>query len=592
VRSALILDGHSRAAVEATQALGRAGIEVTVCASEPRCVAFSSRHARHKLQQPPSVAVESFMQWLRELDSQRHYQLIVPSTESSLQAFLALPEEDELRRRAVLPSRHALTTTLDRSLTWKLAEELGVPVPRQRLIDALPPGAAASNFPLVLKPVRSKAVEGGELKTFAPVIVRDAVARLSVLEDWVPRMAVLEQEYVQGWGVGVELLYRRGDLVWYFAHERLHEWPLTGGASTYRRAIEPPPQMLDASRRILDALGWHGVAMVEFKRRSDGSFVLLEINPRLWGSLALSITAGIDFPLGLWKIATDAPLSPQPRYRLGARARHLRADLSWQKANLLADRSDPLLLVRPRLRSLLEPARVLAGLERWDHFRWSDPGPMLRELRELVGVVVSAGQRRKRIARYLRQRERITARALGRLASVRPSRPPQLLMLCQANICRSPFAAEVARIRLAGCRISSAGFDPRANRPTPPNVAEEATRMGVDMSACRSTPVSEELLRAADLILFMDLKQYEQLRTHYPQHLERALPLGLFARPPAVEIEDPNHQDAAATRRILAQIAGAIGRLAADLGGSADHPVGPPHDRTDETTDDAADMSR
>lgn len=563
---ALILDGHSRAAVEATQSLGRAGIDVTVCASEPQTVAFGSRHARHKLDQPPSVPVEDFIQWLRELDSRHHYELIIPSTESSLQAFVALPEQDSLRLRAVMPSRESLTTALDRSLTWKLAVELGVPVPAQQLISQLPDAAAVVTFPRVLKPVRSKTVDRGELKTFAPVIVGDALARSSVLQDWVPRMAVLDQEYVRGWGVGVELLYCKGKAVWHFAHERLHEWPLTGGASTYRRAIEPPEGMLAAARRLLDALQWHGVAMVEFKRRIDGSFALMEINPRLWGSVALSVAAGVDFPLGLWRIAKGMPLPAQPRYRHGLRLRHLSTDIGWQKANFLADHGDPMLLTRPRLRSLVEPALVLFGRERWDHFHLSDPGPMWRELRQIARTVVSAGRRQGRIQRLLRQRDRIIAQTAKRMGAVRRSRAPLIVILCQANICRSPFAAQVARTRLTGCRIVSAGFDPRGNRATPPNVAEEAIRMGIDMSGCRSTPVSEDLLRTADLILFMDLKQYDQLRGRFPQYLARAVPLGLFAEPAAVEIEDPNHQDADATRQILVQIEQAVGQLAQTLG--------------------------
>ncbi|HEY2036846.1 MAG TPA: ATP-grasp domain-containing protein, partial [Steroidobacteraceae bacterium] len=497
---ALILDGHSRAAVEATQSLGRAGVEVTVCAGEPQTVAFGSRYARHKLDQPPPVPVDGLIDWLRALDARERYQLLIPATESSLQAFLALPEQDPLRVRAVLPSRQALTTTLDRSLTWQLAAQLGVPVPAQRLIAELPDPLGERTFPRVLKPVRSKALDQGELKTFAPVIVHDAAARLSVLQDWVPRMAVLEQEYVRGWGVGIELLYRDGRPAWHFAHERLHEWPLTGGASTYRRAIEPPAEMLAAARRMLDALEWHGVAMVEFKRRDDGSFALMEINPRLWGSLALSIAAGVDFPLGLWKIATGVPLPAQPRYRRGLRARHLSSDISWQKANFLADHGDPLLLTRSRWRSLLEPALVLVGRERWDHFQWRDPGPMWRELQQMAQTVISAGRRQGHIQRLLRRRERIISQTARRLAVVRATRAPFIVFLCQANICRSPFAATVARTRLSSCRIASAGFDPRADRPTPPNVAEEAIRMGIDMAECRSTPVSEDLLRVADLI--------------------------------------------------------------------------------------------
>jgi len=49
--------------------------------------------------------------------------------------------------------------------------------------------------------------------------------------------------------------------------------------------------------RLLSRLKWNGVAMVEFKKViEEGDYRLMEINPRLWGSLDLSIAAGIDFP--------------------------------------------------------------------------------------------------------------------------------------------------------------------------------------------------------------------------------------------------------------------------------------------------------
>ncbi len=94
-----------------------------------------------------------------------------------------------------------------------------------------------------------------------------------------------------------------GRKIWHFAHERVHEYPLTGGASSYRRSINPPAAMLQDAEKLLTALNWHGVAMVEFKIDAKGQHWLMEINPRLWGSLALSLDAGVDFPLGLLKIA-------------------------------------------------------------------------------------------------------------------------------------------------------------------------------------------------------------------------------------------------------------------------------------------------
>jgi len=47
--TALVLDGHSRAALESLQSLGRAGVEVDIAAESPHCLAFHSRYAARKL---------------------------------------------------------------------------------------------------------------------------------------------------------------------------------------------------------------------------------------------------------------------------------------------------------------------------------------------------------------------------------------------------------------------------------------------------------------------------------------------------------------------------------------------------------------
>lgn len=90
-----------------------------------------------------------------------------------------------------------------------------------------------------------------------------------------------------------------GKKIWHFAHERTHEMPITGGASTHRKSIVPSPDALAFTERLLSALHWHGVAVAEFSRIRTGNFELMEINPRLWSSVALAISAGVDFSRGL-----------------------------------------------------------------------------------------------------------------------------------------------------------------------------------------------------------------------------------------------------------------------------------------------------
>ena len=47
---------------------------------------------------------------------------------------------------------------------------------------------------------------------------------------------------------------------------------------------------------MLKALKWQGVAMTEFRLRSDGKLYFMELNPRFWGTLPLAVASGLDFP--------------------------------------------------------------------------------------------------------------------------------------------------------------------------------------------------------------------------------------------------------------------------------------------------------
>src|ERR1043166_1447915 len=125
----LVLDGHSRAALETLQSLGRAGVQIDLAAEAQDCLAMHSRYVSRKLQQPLQEPAADFATWLREQDQLRNYTLIVPATETSLLALRQLDENDPLRRKAVIPGDKELEIALDKDKTWQLAHQLGIPTP-------------------------------------------------------------------------------------------------------------------------------------------------------------------------------------------------------------------------------------------------------------------------------------------------------------------------------------------------------------------------------------------------------------------------------------------------------------------------------
>ena len=138
---------------------------------------------------------------------------------------------------------------------------------------------------------------------------------------------MLLQERIVGPGIGVFACYRQGRPVALFSHRRLREQPPWGGVSVLCESAPLDPVARDFAIRLLDEIGWQGVAMVEFKQDlRDGLPKLMEINGRFWGSLQLAIDAGVDFPALLLK-ASAASGDGSASYRLGVRSRWLWGDI-------------------------------------------------------------------------------------------------------------------------------------------------------------------------------------------------------------------------------------------------------------------------
>jgi predicted ATP-grasp superfamily ATP-dependent carboligase len=137
-------------------------------------------------------------------------------------------------------------------------------------------------------------------------------------------------------------------------------------------------------RRILDHLKWIGLAMVEFKvDHHTGVPVLMEINPRPWGSMPLAIRAGVEFPWLTYVLARDGAVPAQHDYPDGVRLRFLINDLpaafaQWRKAANLAERV-------AIVGSLLDP-RVKEGI-----LSLSDPRPSWAYLVKGLGRVAGGG---------------------------------------------------------------------------------------------------------------------------------------------------------------------------------------------------------
>ncbi|MEH0846131.1 low molecular weight phosphatase family protein [Micromonospora sp. CPCC 205711] len=123
----------------------------------------------------------------------------------------------------------------------------------------------------------------------------------------------------------------------------------------------------------------------------------------------------------------------------------------------------------------------------------------------------------------------------------------RVLIVCHANMCRSPMAEYIAR-RLLGDRpiaVASAGTHAVPGRPMHPYAAEIAAETGADPAAFVSRELRPEQLAEATLVLTATRGQRSACTALAPGVLHRTFTLRQFARlaaaadPPAEPVDAP-----------------------------------------------------
>lgn len=385
----LITDSNNRAALAATRSLGNRGHTVVTAGEEHPSLASVSRYSTYFERYPSPISdPERFAPVIADIARRHCIDVVLPMTE--ITTLLLAENQTALPSGCRLPFAEAqvIADASDKSFVVEAAKTLGVPTPETVVVQSAEEASALADrlrYPAVIKPARSRVrTPTGWLSTGVSYAKDRESFETAMTKLHQEEFPILVQERIHGPGVGVFACYNSGRPIAWFAHRRIREKPPSGGVSVLRESAPLDPVAVDYATRLLGRLGWHGVAMVEFKRDNrDGSLKLMEINGRFWGSLQLAIDAGVDFPGLLVDMAAGKAPQEPVGYRVGVRCRWFLGDL------------DALLTILRRSRSALNlgpehPGRwrsLLAFLDfraRDEIFRKNDMRPWLLEARRWV----------------------------------------------------------------------------------------------------------------------------------------------------------------------------------------------------------------
>ena len=330
----LVVGGLSKSPIAGIRALARAGhqVDAAVLLREGRSsslLRFCSRYASRKFSLINPLDDEAaFTARLLEIVRGGSYDAILPWTHAPCIAVTRRRAEFAQYTGLALPEYEDFMRVHDKEEMHRYLRDAGFDLPEiyeYTSIDDL--RNQNIRYPVAIKARRYSGVARGIRYANTPDElergVRDLESIRSPNEDMDDFSHPFVQEYIPGKGHDGLFLFNRGKMRAAVTQVRHETYPLSGGVGITNITTDEPA-LRDFGRQLLETLNWHGPCQVEVKKDlRDGKYKLMEINPRFWGTVDLSVKAGINFPELTARMAVDGDVPETYDFQVGVRYRFL-----------------------------------------------------------------------------------------------------------------------------------------------------------------------------------------------------------------------------------------------------------------------------
>jgi len=296
MKNILVTDGQYRKALTIVRALGDSNYNIYVSSSQRFCIARYSKYVKKFIHYPDYKSSEKkFLKFIKKIISIYNIKIILPIEDESVEIF---SRKKELFKTVFIPipDYDKFIVARDKAKTLIEAKSAGIDIPKTWFLENIKKIDKIKDkieYPAVIKPKKSSGSRG--------------IAYIKNKKDFLNKYLKVHQkykypmiqEYIPQNGKKYQVLLlrdKKGKIVASAVQELIRQFPVRGGPGTLFKTIKNK-KLLEKSIKLLDKIDWFGIACVEFiEDTRNGRNVLMEINPRFWGTLNLSINAGVNFP--------------------------------------------------------------------------------------------------------------------------------------------------------------------------------------------------------------------------------------------------------------------------------------------------------
>ncbi|HHT67292.1 MAG TPA: ATP-grasp domain-containing protein [Erysipelotrichaceae bacterium] len=356
----LIAEGRARQCLPLIRSFKKQGCIVAALCRSKLDVAYASRYTDKRI-----IGVcddekeEETTSQIRNLLKTGEYDIVVPTTDFI--ARILSKNKIEFSKYAKIASNDWEIFQLagDKSKTMEICMKNDIPCPStlldvKCLEDILNSTIA---FPIVMKPKVGFGAIG-----FKVVKSKEEMIKLSpLIHDY---GSYVFQEYIPQTDIQYEcamFIDNDNNVKTSVVFSKNRWFPISGGSSTLNITVDRP-DIIESCKKLLQLINWRGAADVDFiQDPRDGIAKIMEINPRVSGSVKITFDAGTDQGLQMIQLLLGNDVTDFNKYEYGRRLRCSQTDLLW--------------FIKSPNRFKSKPSWFSNYKTRDQIFYWSDPWP-------------------------------------------------------------------------------------------------------------------------------------------------------------------------------------------------------------------------
>ena len=324
----LLIEGLARQVLPLAKSMNQLGAEVTTYNGSKLDPGYASKYPHRKLlaffnaKQPE----KSFEALKSELEKY-HYDMVIPMNDDIAIQLSKHKKELSQYTTPIVEDWERFQFACDKLKTMQVCMENDIPCPKTfTSLDDFLTSESSVSYPIVVKPRTGQSAVGFHISDTK----EDVVDYYKKAEQKYGPMLI--QEYIPQTDIQYkcEMYVDRDETLkaaCIFAKNRWY--PVDGGSSTLNTTVDRPDIMATCAK-LLEKIGWKGYADVDLiQDPRDNVAKVMEINPRITGSVKICYAAGVNFSKLILQDFKGEPVDEAFNTNYGVQLRYMHTDILW-----------------------------------------------------------------------------------------------------------------------------------------------------------------------------------------------------------------------------------------------------------------------